>query len=494
MTWTILRVQLLKLWNSRPQLLLTFGVPIVFFSIFALIFGQGLKGSKQERLRVAVVDEDDSRLSRKLVEDFVADESLRVRSEPLMGDGAADGGEPRTTVSLETARAWLRDGEVVVAIHIPAEFSSGATRRNEAEETAEDADAPLRVQLLADLSDQIAPRLVAAVVQRSIARRRIESMAESAKAAAILRRVFGAASTDRTNSDDEAALASVPSDNVEVSGRPESGPFPRPFTGPIVPPWYTPAPTPAPVPLPPPAAGDLGDATGQLSAERREPIQLDLDEAAAAVETVDFFGGRKQAPVVAMYAAGIAVMFLLFSANNAGEALLVEHETGTLERMLTSPLGLNRLLIGKWLWMTLLGVVQTAMMFTWAQLVFHVDVWGRLSGLVVMTAVTSGAAASFALCLATLCRTRAQLQAVSVILILSMSALGGSMVPRYVMSDSLQRLGLITFNAWALDGFNKVFWRDLPVTSLGPQVGVLFGVTIALGGLARLLARRWDCD
>ena len=54
---------------------------------------------------------------------------------------------------------------------------------------------------------------------------------------------------------------------------------------------------------------------------------------------------------------------------------------------------------------------------------------------------TAAAASSFALTLAALCRNRAQLNAVAVILILCMSALGGSMVPRYVMSETMQQVG-----------------------------------------------------
>jgi ABC-2 type transport system permease protein len=34
----------------------------------------------------------------------------------------------------------------------------------------------------------------------------------------------------------------------------------------------------------------------------------------------------------------------------------------------------------------------------------------------------------------------------------------------------MQKLGLVTFNAWALDGYLKVFWRDAPVWQLWPQV------------------------
>jgi len=100
----------------------------------------------------------------------------------------------------------------------------------------------------------------------------------------------------------------------------------------------------------------------------------------------------------------------------------------------------------------------------------------------------------FGLLLATLCKTRGQLNGLSVILILTMSALGGSMVPRYVMSDRLQELGLWTFNAWALDGYNKIFWRDLPPASLAPQLAVLLSCSLCFLALARILAIRWEAD
>ena len=77
--------------------------------------------------------------------------------------------------------------------------------------------------------------------------------------------------------------------------------------------------------------------------------------------------------------------------------------------------------------------------------------------------------------LATLARSRAQLSGFSTILILTMSALGGSMFPRFLMSETMQKVGLVTFNAWALDGYLKVFWRDAPVWQLWPQVAVLVG-------------------
>ena len=73
-----------------------------------------------------------------------------------------------------------------------------------------------------------------------------------------------------------------------------------------------------------------------------------------------------------------------------------------------------------------------------------------------------------------------------------MSALGGSMFPRFLMSESMQKVGLLTFNAWALDGYLKVFWRQAPLWQLWPQVLVLVTLTLAFLTIARMLARRWE--
>ena len=94
--------------------------------------------------------------------------------------------------------------------------------------------------------------------------------------------------------------------------------------------------------------------------------------------------------------------------------------------------------------------------------------------------------------LATLARSRAQLSGFSTILILTMSALGGSMFPRFLMSESMQKFGLLTFNAWALDGYLKVFWRDAAIWALWPQLLVLTGLTAVFLTLARTFARRWE--
>src|SRR5262249_49824065 len=164
----------------------------------------------------------------------------------------------------------------------------------------------------------------------------------------------------------------------------------------------------------------------------------------------------------------------------------------TLERLLTSNVGMTGVLAGKWLYVTLLGMLQISVMFLWGAFAFRLDFFDHLPGFLVMTAATAAAAAGFGLVLATLCRTRAQLGALSTILVLVQSALGGSMFPRFLMSEGMQKMGLFTFNAWALDGYIKVFWRNAPIVELWPQVLALMLIMTAFLVIARLLARRWE--
>jgi ABC-2 type transport system permease protein len=131
-------------------------------------------------------------------------------------------------------------------------------------------------------------------------------------------------------------------------------------------------------------------------------------------------------------------------------------------------------------------------MFLWAKIAFGLDFFPHLPGFFVMTAFTAAAAGGFGLMMATLARTRAQLSSMSTILILTMSALGGSMFPRFLMSETMQKFGLLTFNAWALDGYLKVFWRDSPIWALWPQVLVLGTLAAVFMSLARTFARRWE--
>jgi ABC-2 type transport system permease protein len=399
MIGTVVRVGLLRMWHGRVALLLDFAVPIAFFTIFAFIFGGQAGLGKSPRVNVALVDEDGTDLSRKLLEAVAGQDTLRVYS-PESGEGG-----PTVFAAVGPARELVRQGGLPLAIVVPRGWEASFLGAG---------DEAARIQVLADSSDPVATQVVSALIRQVGGQIRAEQARQQ--------------------------IQSV-----------------------------------------------LGPSAGPLAASAAARFTRPLE-----VEVVELLAAGKASPVVSMYAAGIAVMFLLFGAVGGAGSLLEEEESQTLERLMCSSLGMTRLLAGKWLLLTLVGVAQVTVMFAWAQLAFGVDLLGHLPGFAAMTVVTAGAASSLALALAAACRTRAQLNAVAIILILSMSALGGSMVPRYVMSETMRELGRVTFNAWALDGYTKVFWRALPLRALWPEITVLVAAAVALLALARLLARRWE--
>jgi ABC-2 type transport system permease protein len=211
-----------------------------------------------------------------------------------------------------------------------------------------------------------------------------------------------------------------------------------------------------------------------------------------AVNARDVVGENKHNPMVSFYAAAIGVMFLLFTASGASGSLLDEAESGTLDRVLSSRVTMGKLLAGKMLYSGLLAFSQLVLMFLWAWLVFKLDFLPHIPGFVVMGLSTAFAVGAFGMLLASLCQTRAQLGPLSTLVILIMSSVGGSMFPRFLMPHAMQQAGLLTINAWAIDGFTKVFWRDEPVSHLWPQILVLLAVGVVLFAVARRMARRWE--
>ena len=421
MIGTLLRIGWTNLKRDRVAQALTFLLPIVFFSIFASVFG-GQGGDTTPRIRVAVVDEDSSEFSRRVVEGMKKEDGLRVQT----GTSA----EPDApALDRQSAERIVRTGDVPIAVVLPRGMGAAFAERGFA------AAGP-KVQVLADPSDPIASHMVQGLLQKVVMTAAPDLMMSGGMKQF---EKFGGALTPQQR---EAVAQWLP--QLQKSAATNGG-----------------------------SGSGIGMGVG--------------------IDVVDVMRtDNRRGSLISFYAAGIGVMFLLFSSvGGAGGALLEEAESGTLERLLSTNIGMSGVLVGKWLFLAIVGVAQLTVMFLWGRLVFGLPLFQHIPGFLVMTAITAAAAAALGMVLATIARTRAQLSGFSTILILTMSALGGSMFPRFLMSESMQKVGLLTFNAWALDGYLKVFWRNAPLWQLWPQVLVLSTLTILFLGTARVFARRW---
>lgn len=182
--------------------------------------------------------------------------------------------------------------------------------------------------------------------------------------------------------------------------------------------------------------------------------------------------------------AGTAIMMLLFSIAAMGGGLLDEKEAGTLTRLLYSPLKFTDILFGKMLAGTFVSVLQLLIMMVFAWLAFGLPIFDDVLSLSLIILATAFAVGSFGILLVSFVKTRPQLNGYSTIVIMLMSALGGSMLPIYIMPEFMQKLAIFTVNYWGIQGFYDVFWRKLPLMEILPKIGVLVAIGIAMTSVA----------
>ena len=170
----------------------------------------------------------------------------------------------------------------------------------------------------------------------------------------------------------------------------------------------------------------------------------------------------------------LETVFLIFwIVSLLASAVLIEKREGTFRRLLVAPMGRGVTLFGKLLPYYIINVLQLAIMLGASSLLFGLNLGNSPAGLILVCLAAAATATGLGVLVAALARTDAQIGGLTTLLLLSMSALGGCFVPRFVMPDWLQKAGLITPHAWALDAFQDLFVRGYGLVEVLPKVGVL---------------------
>ncbi len=178
--------------------------------------------------------------------------------------------------------------------------------------------------------------------------------------------------------------------------------------------------------------------------------------------------------------AGTAIMMLLFSITGIGGGLLEEKESGTLTRLLYSPIKATDILFGKMGAILIISIAQLFIMFTFSWLAFGLPIFNDLLSLSVLTFAVAFSVSSFGIFLVSIAKTRQQLQNLSTIIILLMSALGGSMIPLFIMPTIMRKIAVISLNYWGIQGYYDIFWRALNFVDILPRIAVLMGIGIVM--------------
>ncbi|WP_108396200.1 ABC transporter permease [Devosia submarina] len=232
------------------------------------------------------------------------------------------------------------------------------------------------------------------------------------------------------------------------------------------------------------------EQSARLTAAMEQMAAANADQPPALVQT-SFVGPQGgSGGTVTYYAGAVAILFLLFSAMQSAATLIEERHSGILDRIAIGPAGTDVVVIGKWIFLTVQGMVQVALIFLVAALVYGVDVLSH-SWLWFLTSLAAAATASgLGLAVASICTSRQQAQTISTFVVLVCSAIGGSMVPRFMMPPWLQDAGWYTPNAWAIEAYHGVLWRGEGLLDLLPELGWLWACALAATALALIVSRK----
>ena len=164
---------------------------------------------------------------------------------------------------------------------------------------------------------------------------------------------------------------------------------------------------------------------------------------------------------------------VFFIAGQLASSVLEEKKLGTFRRLLAAPVSKAGVLLGKLAPYLLVNLAQVATMFAVGVFVLPLVGAPRLElgspvALAAISLAASLSATGLGLLIASLAKTTEAIGSFGALLVVTMAALGGVMVPRTVMPESMRLLGLATPHAWALGAYQDVLVRG---AGLGAVLG-----------------------
>lgn len=182
------------------------------------------------------------------------------------------------------------------------------------------------------------------------------------------------------------------------------------------------------------------------------------------------------------------IFAMFFVVIPLSSTFIQERQQGTLQRLRTLPVSKTSLLLGKLLPYIGINVVQMILMFLVGILVLpllggqgitlHSNAWLLFP----FSIVTSFAAVSFALMVASIVKTSEQATTIGGVSNLILAALGGIMVPTFVMPEMMQTVAGYSPMNWGLEGYLDIILRQADWLAILPEFTKLlvFGIVVFL--------------
>jgi ABC-2 type transport system permease protein len=194
---------------------------------------------------------------------------------------------------------------------------------------------------------------------------------------------------------------------------------------------------------------------------------------------------------------GWALFGVFFISGILAQSILEEKRTGAFRRLVAAPMSRATVLLGKLVPHVFVNLVQITILFLVGYFVLPLTGLPRLEwgahpeGLILISICASITANALGLLLAAIGKSEQQVSGLSTLLVLTLAAIGGVMVPRFVMPEFMQTLGVISPHAWALNAYQDILMRGYGIVEVLPECAVLLAMAVAMFALT-MRKFKWD--
>lgn len=195
-------------------------------------------------------------------------------------------------------------------------------------------------------------------------------------------------------------------------------------------------------------------------------------------DSVQLVGQDLKNPQVTRIVGGWAIMFLLFTLSAIATSLFEEKQEGTLKRLLCMPVTRTEILLSKYFFSMIIGIIQLMVLFIFSWAIFDVDIFANFLNLVIVIIISASAAVSFGMIITSHATSISQANGIATLLILVMSAVGGSWFPVFLFPDWLQVVSRFTLTYWSVEAFQQILWRQAELSSITFNLVVLIIISV----------------
>lgn len=239
--------------------------------------------------------------------------------------------------------------------------------------------------------------------------------------------------------------------------------------------------------------GEPSESKAERIVARAQEFISDSWETPAITVVTETLGRARQLDIPRMgfshSSPAMALMFVLLNGLMTSGILVEERRSKTLSRLFTAPLRRSQIIGANLGWRFVVGMAQFWFLVALGALLFRVD-WGDSpTGLIVIGVTYIAAVSSLAVLIGTFSRSPRQAETLSLLLSLTMCAVGGLWWPIEITPTAYQRAAHMIPTGWAMDALHNLVSRGYSLAQVAPQAVVLLGFALAFSVVAVLTFR-----